>query len=86
MKVLEIKDITSEENYIYYRRTFSAIATIQFLQKVIEFPFQFIVETEPTGRKQITVTITESIDYPLLPVVRALKQKITRIESEGYLR
>ena len=86
MKVLEIRDIVTEESHIYYRRKFSSIAIVRIPQKEIEFPFQFIIETEPTGKKNIEVFIQDSIDYPLLPVVRALKQKINQFDSEGYLK
>ncbi|HOF12289.1 MAG TPA: hypothetical protein PKW26_06610 [Treponemataceae bacterium] len=86
MKILEIKNIVSEENHIYYRRKFSSIAVVQIPQRQIEFPFQFIIETAPTGNKNIEITIPETIDYPLLPVVRALKHKINQFDAEGYLK
>lgn len=85
MQVLEIRDIVSEETHIYYRRKFSSIAIVRIPQREIEFPFQFIIETEPTGQKNIDITINDSIDYPLLPVVRALKQKISQFDAQGHL-
>lgn len=86
MKILEIKNIVSEENHIYYRRKFSSIAVVQIPQRQIEFPFQFIIETAPTGNKKIEIAITETIDYPLLPIIMALKHKIAQFDAEGYLK
>lgn len=85
MKILEIRDIQQEEGYIYYRKKYFSTALIEIPQKNIEIPIVFIIETEPTGKRNIEITINSSIDYPLLPIIKALKEKIHEYDKEGLL-
>jgi hypothetical protein len=85
MKVLELRDIQQEEGYIYYRKKFFSTALIEIPQKNIEVPLIFVIETEPTGKKIIDVSLQSSIDYPLLPIIKALKEKIREYDKEGLL-
>ncbi|MGL4986711.1 MAG: hypothetical protein ACRC5H_06185 [Treponemataceae bacterium] len=83
MKILEIRNINRDQVPLYYRMMYTALAVIEIPLKVVEMPFTFIIETDPIGQKTITVSLNESIDYPLLPVLKGLKAMVTQIESEG---
>lgn len=85
MKVLELRDIQQEEGYIYYRKKFFSTALIEIPQKNIEVPLMFIIETEPTGKKNVEIILQTSIDYPIIPVIKALKEKISEYDREGLL-
>ena len=85
MKVLELRNIQQEEGYIYYRKKFFSTALIEIPQKNVELPFIFIIETEPTGKKTIDISLQSSIDYPILPIIKALKEKIYEYDKEGLL-
>ncbi|MDR0561115.1 MAG: hypothetical protein LBG73_00305 [Spirochaetaceae bacterium] len=85
MKVLGIKEIVRKDVPIYYRRFFSGIASIEFLNVAVERRIDFFIETMPTGSKEIIVTIAEPVDYPLVPLIRALKSTIDALDTNGDL-
>jgi len=51
-----------------------------------QIPMEFVIEIKPTGERDIDVKLKERIDYPLVPVIRALKEKIKALEENGDLR
>jgi hypothetical protein len=86
MRVLEIKEIIRKDVPIYYRRFFSGIANIELLNNnTVERRIDFYIETKPTGLKEILVTLAEPIDYPLVPLIKALKTTIDTLDSNGAL-
>ena len=85
MRILEIKEIVRKDVPIYYRRFFSGIASIAFLDTIMERRIDFFIETKPTGQNEIIVTIAEPVDYPLVPLIKALKTTIDTLDSNGDL-
>ncbi len=85
MEVLEIKNLFREETGLYYRRNFTGLAVIELPIKTIEAPLDFIIEVSPLGTKNVDVTLKEKIDYPLLPVLKKIKEFINNLEKEGKL-
>lgn len=85
MTILELKDISREENFIYYRREFTASAVYDLPGKHHTGQIKFTIETEPTGKKDIHVTLIDAVDYPVLPVLKALKDFILAMDREGML-
>lgn len=87
MKVLELAHIATDDNYIYYRRNYTATAKLQMLSKTLDVQISFTIETGPLGDKMLYVDILNSanIDYPLIPVKSALKTYILELENEGKL-
>lgn len=85
MKILNIKEIIRKDTPIYYRRFFSGIASIEFLARTLERRIDFFIETMPTGNKEIIVTLGEPVDYPLVPLIKALKTTIESLDDDGKL-
>ncbi|MDR3172599.1 MAG: hypothetical protein LBU17_13435 [Treponema sp.] len=85
MKILEIKELIRKDVPIYYRRLFSGIVIMELLDKPVERHIDFSIETKPTGQKEILITIAEPLDYPLVPILRALKTFIDTIDERGEL-
>lgn len=85
MRIIELKNITRDENFIYYRRNFDSVAVIELGKKVIESPIKFLIETTPLGSKEISIFGLESVDYPLLPLKKAIIEYISEKDSEGKL-
>ena len=85
MEVLKIKILHNESGYIYYRISYKAAAVIAFLNTTKELPIDFTVETHASGAKAIELKLGGNIDYPLLPVTRAIKEKILKMDKEGLL-
>lgn len=85
MKVLDLTDLQRDDNFIYYRRSFTAVAMLETPREPIKTPIEFIIETSPLGSKEIDITLKQNIDYPLQPVIKALKEFIKQKDSEGKL-
>ena len=85
MKVTEIKNIVRKDVPIYYRRLYSGIAVMELINKPVEIPLDFQIEHKPTGQIEISVLLSEKVDYPLLPLQKELKKFIGDLDSGGKL-
>jgi len=85
MKVLEIRDIVRKDVPIYYRRLFTGTAVLEILDNALERRIEFTIETKPTGARETTVAMIESLDYPLVPVIKELKDCIASLDRSGAL-
>lgn len=86
MQLLSINNITKKQSPIYYRNEFSAKSSFTLRDsEPVDIPINFSVEMAPTGEKTIEVKVSEKIDYPLVPVLRKLKEEIISMEKKGLL-
>lgn len=85
MTIDDISDITRKENFIYYRREFFGNASYNFLNRVHKGRIEFTIETTPMGTKDITIKIVDPVEYPLIPVIKSLKDYIKTMDKEGKL-
>lgn len=85
MTVKSLLEITRKENFIYYRREFHATAIYELPEGEKKGKIEFTIETEPTGKKDISVRVLDPVDYPLLPVLSALKEAIRVADYDGML-
>jgi hypothetical protein len=85
MKIVEIKDITRKDVPIYYKRYYKGIATLDLMNKTRDVPLEFIIEHKPIGTLEITITLMENIDYPVVPLMKELKTHIGDLDTEAKL-
>lgn len=85
MRILELRDLNREEGYIYYRRNFTGTAVIEIPGSTLEASVAFCIEMDPFGVKTIEIDIENTLNYPVLPVKKALKEYILLRDSEGIL-
>lgn len=85
MKIISIKDMIRKDVPIYYRNLFTGVAVIEMGSKQTDYRIDFSIEYKPTGQKEITVSFIDTIDYPLIPVNRELKNLIAELEAAGSL-
>jgi hypothetical protein len=85
MKILVIKDIIRKDVPIYYRRFFSAVAVLELINKSQERHIDFMIETKPTGAKDISLSLSEPVDYPLTPLIKELKAFVIDMDDRGDL-
>lgn len=86
MKLLAINNIVKKDSPIYYRNEYSAVSDFILMgADAVNIPIFFSIEMAPTGEKTIDVQVTDKIDYPLVPVLRTLKEEITSMERKGLL-
>ena len=85
MKIIEIKNITRKDVPIYYKRFYKGTLVLELVSKPIEIPVEFIIEHKPTGHLDISATLSGEIDYPLVPLMKELKNYIGELDSERKL-
>ena len=85
MKITGIKNIVRKDVPIYYKRFYKGILVIELVNKAQEIPLEFIIEHKPTGNIDISVTLSEKIDYPLVPLMKELKNYISELDSARKL-
>lgn len=85
MRVCEIKSIVRKDVPIYYRRLYTGIAVMELVNKPEEIPLAFQIEHKPTGQIEISITLSQKVDYPLVPLQKELKKFIGELDSEGKL-
>ncbi len=85
MEIVEIKDIEREPGHIYYRRTYHGVSIISIPGKNVELPVQFTIEMDPLGKKTIELNLQSEIDYPLLPIRKALMNFVLALDNEDKL-
>jgi hypothetical protein len=85
MTITAIKNIIRKDVPIYYRRVYTGIAVLDVAGKTQELCLDWTIETSPMGTKETSVTISDKIDYPLIPLIKELKDKINNLDEEGKL-
>lgn len=85
MKILDLKNLFREEGYIYYRRNFSGTADVEIPGQTLEADVDFCIETDPLGKKTVDIQFKKTLNYPILPIKKALKDYILKQDSEGKL-
>lgn len=85
MNILELRDITREEGCIYYFRKYTANAILELPTETVSTPISFNIETGPMGDRNISVKILIPPNYPVLPLMTALKSHILSTDIDGNL-
>lgn len=85
MRVLEINHIVRKDVPIYYRRLYSGNAVLELVNKPVEIPVEFQIEHKPTGQTEINVKLLQKVDYPLVPLMKEVKNFIGALDADGKL-
>ncbi len=85
MKIAGFQNLFREEGYIYYMRKFSGTALVEVPGDTLRASVTFSIETNPFGEKTIVIDVGNSINYPILPIKKALESYILVEDNEGRL-
>jgi hypothetical protein len=85
MTVVDIKNIERKDVPIYYRRVFTGLAEIELLGKNYIVQIDWTIESSPLGINEVSVNMSEKLDYPLVPLIKGLKSKIESLDAQGKL-
>ena len=86
MQILKLNNVNKNEGVIYYCRHYTAEAEIELPNCVEKLPISFTIETGPLGDKQFDIDFDpHRVNYPLVPIKRALKEYILNIDQLGAL-
>ncbi|TVQ96168.1 MAG: hypothetical protein EA403_16695 [Spirochaetaceae bacterium] len=83
MRIVDIHTIERRDSLILYRRQYTAIAEIEHVSSET-VPIRFTIEQSATG-SDVSVDVDGELGYPLLPVLRSLKEEIQNRERQGRL-
>ena len=65
---------------VYFVIAFTAVSRV-----VAVVAIHFVIETDPYGQKKVLITFPKGVDYPLIPLVRLLRERILEMHSNGHL-
>ncbi|PKL24670.1 MAG: hypothetical protein CVV47_09560 [Spirochaetae bacterium HGW-Spirochaetae-3] len=85
MKIVDLTNILRKDTHIYYRREFRADAVFEIMDQTKSVPVEFVLEHKPTGSVDVSATIVEGLDYPVMPFVSKLKAFIAELDKRGAL-
>lgn len=85
MKIKGINNLIRKDLPIYYRRLYSGIVVVEFMDKITECHIDFIVETKPTGLNEIIISQLDNVEYPLIPLKKEIIAFITQLDATGGL-
>jgi hypothetical protein len=86
MKLTQIADIVKKNVPLHYRNEYTANAVFALAEgKTLSRRIEFVVEMSPIGSKDIRINFIDPIDYPLVPVLKSLKEEIHILDRKGSL-
>ncbi len=84
--IQDILNIRKKHMLISYRREYIADALIELSSnKSKDYKIEFSIEMTPLGTSIVRVKMVDDLDYPLLPLLNELKQRITDMERDKLL-
>ncbi len=87
MRVHGIEQLKKKDIPLYYRNEYEGFGDLELRSgDRRQIALSFSVEIKPSGEREIAVQLKDRIDYPLLPVISALKDEIRLLEKNGKLR
>lgn len=66
-------------------REFNATAILESAGMRSELPLSFTVERRPVGGPDISVRFIEEPDWPLVPLLRSVKDMVLDLDKKGKL-
>jgi len=85
MKIVELTNVSRKDSHIYYRREFKANAVIEIMSQTRTVPVEFVLEHTPLGSVDVSATVVEDIEYPVMPFIAKLKSYVTDMDKRGAL-
>jgi hypothetical protein len=85
MRVVELKDLRKKDTPLHYIREWNGVAVLERGGRTVEKPFVCSIERRPVGAPDITARFLEDPEWPLLPLLRSLKELLAELDKNGSL-
>ncbi|AHH08148.1 hypothetical protein baBA2_000178 [Borrelia anserina] len=85
MRLISIDNIRKQDSHIYYRRVYFADAFYECKGSRESKQVKFIIEVTPLGEKHISIDFLESLNYPALSLMIAIKRCVIDLDMKGEL-
>jgi len=80
-QVMKKKDV-----HLFYRNDYTAVAHLVDIDgRSISKKIEFSIEMSPMGKKAVKVEFIEKPDYPVLHLIKSLKDEILELDRRGDL-
>lgn len=86
MTIEDISDIERVPLAVDYRRMYRAQLYVAVGGRTLgPTPIEFVLEMSPYGTHEVSVSILDHTDYPTVPAIRLLKERILVLDGDGTL-
>lgn len=86
MRIIELNNIDRKDIPLYYRNKYSASAKVELRDhRIIQLDLVFAVEVTPISGKEYCIENMSDIEYPTIPVKKALLEEIRELDRKGLL-
>jgi hypothetical protein len=85
MKVVELRELCRRESPVHYIKELTAVAVLEWNGRQTESEVSITLEHKPIGSPDVHVHLLDSIDWPALPVIHAIKDHVIQLERDGRL-
>lgn len=86
MKFIGFSKLTKKDTPVQYRRQFNGYAVFAKSDNGREEKqIEFVIEQTAMGPPTVSIDFLEEIDYPLLPLIKRIKEHILTLYTEGKL-
>lgn len=85
MTIVALSNTKRDDSQIFYIRKYSSTAVVQLPRSQENVNINFSIEMNGLGSKTINLNLLNSIDYPLIPLKKAIIDYINKCDEEGQL-
>jgi hypothetical protein len=85
MRVVELRELSRRESPVHYIKELTAVAVIEWNAKKSESDIAITLEHKPVGPPEVHIHLLESVDWPALSVIHAIKEYVVELEHTGRL-
>ncbi|AWG42577.1 hypothetical protein CR532_00935 [Candidatus Borreliella tachyglossi] len=85
MKFIALNNIKKQDSHIFYRNVYFADAIYEYKGSSEIKRLKFTIEVTPLDEKHITIDFLDSLDYPVLSLMVAIKRHIIELDINGEL-
>ena len=84
MKMVGLNELVKKDLAIDYRRVYTGNAVLELHDKTrVEKKIEIALEHSPLGHIDVNVSLVDTIDYPLVPTLRAIKAYVLEMQKKG---
>jgi hypothetical protein len=85
MRVVELRELCRRESPVHYIKELTAVAVIEWNERISESDISITLEHKPLGSPDVHVHLLESVEWPVLPVIHAIRDYVVDLERRGKL-
>ena len=88
MDLIEIRNIVRKDIPLHYREEFTCTAVFRDGKNSLEMevPIEFSLESNVFGNRSVEVKVKGPVDYPVIPIRKAVEEYIMNLDSERKIR